>query len=157
MTWRQASDAAIFRRLLLGLLLLGLIATALDLLLLAHYEDAWQLAPLFLIGASLVVIAVHLWSGGAAMLWALRGAMGLFLVAGVVGMVLHYRGNLQFQLEIDPTQPAWEMFKKVVRAKSPPALAPGVMAQLGLIGLLYTYRHPALGERARSDEVRSER
>jgi hypothetical protein len=26
----------------------------------------------------------------------------------------------------------------------PPLLAPGVMMQLGLIGLAYTYKHPAL-------------
>jgi hypothetical protein len=29
-----------------------------------------------------------------------------------------------------------------VTAKAPPALAPAVMAQLGFLGLLYTYRHP---------------
>jgi len=27
-------------------------------------------------------------------------------------------------------------------AKTPPALAPGAMIQLGLLGLVYTYRHP---------------
>ena len=30
---------------------------------------------------------------------------------------------------------------KVLEAKVPPALAPGVMIQLGLIGLAYTYRY----------------
>ena len=29
-------------------------------------------------------------------------------------------------------------------AKAPPALAPAGMIQMGLLGLLYTYRHPAL-------------
>ncbi len=32
-------------------------------------------------------------------------------------------------------------------AKTPPALAPGSMAQLGLIGLAYTYRHPDIAGR----------
>ena len=41
---------ATLRRLLLGLLLVGLAGTATDLLLLAHYEDAWQLIPLVLVG-----------------------------------------------------------------------------------------------------------
>jgi hypothetical protein len=36
------------------------------------------------------------------------------------------------------------LFVKVVTAKAPPALAPGVMVQLGLLGLVYTYKHPAL-------------
>ena len=31
-----------------------------------------------------------------------------------------------------------------MRAKVPPVLAPGVMVQLGFVGLLYAYRHPAL-------------
>jgi hypothetical protein len=32
-----------------------------------------------------------------------------------------------------------------------PALAPGTMFQLGLVGLLYTYGHPGLGRPARTD------
>jgi hypothetical protein len=157
MTTRHAAEGERFRRLLLGILLLGFLGTGVDLLLIAHYEDVWQVAPLVLIGASIVLIAVHLWTGGGvAGVRILQTLMWLCLVAGLAGMVLHYRGNMEFQLEIDPTQSAWEMFKKVVRAKSPPAMAPGVMAQLGLIGLLCTYRHPALQARE-PDEVRSER
>ena len=33
------------------------------------------------------------------------------------------------------------------RAPLAPALAPSALAQLGLLGLLYTYRHPALRRR----------
>jgi hypothetical protein len=36
------------------------------------------------------------------------------------------------------------LYQKAILAKSPPALAPGAMIQLGLIGLAYTFRHPAL-------------
>jgi hypothetical protein len=50
----------------------------------------------------------------------------------------------EFQLEIDPSLPRWELFKKVMRAQAPPALAPGVMMQLGLVGLVALYRHPTL-------------
>ena len=50
---------AALRRLLLGLLLVGLAGTATDLLLLAHYEDAWQLLPLVIVGiAALAAIGV---------------------------------------------------------------------------------------------------
>ena len=70
--------------------------------------------------------------------------MGFFLIAGALGVVLHYRGNLAMQLDMDPGQPAWGLFWKVMRAKAPPALAPGAMAQLGLLGLIYCHRHPAL-------------
>lgn len=65
--------------------------------------------------------------------------MVLFVVAGIVGIVLHYRGNLEFQLAIDASQSRWELFKKVMRAQAPPALAPAAMAELGLLGLAYMY------------------
>ena len=37
------------------------------------------------------------------------------------------------------------LFWKAMAAKTPPALAPGAMTQLGLLGLAYAFRHPALG------------
>ena len=72
--------------------------------------------------------------------------MSLFLLSSVLGLGLHFRGAAEFQLEIDPSMPRWEMFKKVMRAKAPPVLAPGVMLQLGLIGLVYAHRYPEAGD-----------
>jgi hypothetical protein len=70
--------------------------------------------------------------------------MVLFIVSGLAGFVLHYQGNREFQLEVNPSLDGLELFLKVIRAKAPPALAPGAMIHLGLLGLAYTYRHPAL-------------
>jgi hypothetical protein len=75
---------------------------------------------------------------------ALRATMVLFLVSGVAGVAFHFKGATEFQREIDPSQSLWDITKKVMRAESPPVLAPGLMMQLGLVGLLYTYRHPAI-------------
>jgi hypothetical protein len=102
------------------------------------------MVPLGLMTAALLVITAHVLAPSGGTVHALRIVMGLFIVAGVAGMILHYQGNLEFQLEMDPTQSSWTLLTKVLRAKSPPPLAPGLMAQLGLLGLLYTYRHPAL-------------
>ena len=126
------------RRWLLGVLVLGIGGTATDLLLLAHYEDAWQWPPLVLLGAALLGVAWHLTSGGRASLRALEAIMVLFLLAGVAGVALHGSGSAEFQREIDPSQESWTMMLKVARAKAPPLLAPGVMIMLGLIGLAYT-------------------
>ena len=139
------------RRILLAIVVFGLVGTGIELLLLEHYEDSWQLVPLFFIGATLVVVATHVVSGSAASVQVLRLMMCFLVVSGVAGIVLHYRGSMEFQLEMDATQTGWQLFTKVIRAKAPPTLAPGVMAQLGLLGLLYTYRHPALVPRAVSD------
>ena len=127
------------RRWLLWVLVLGLVGTEAELLLLEHYEDPWQLIPLFLIALAMAVLAWHTRQRDAASLRALRVLMVLFLVAGLAGVALHFRGASEFQLEIDPAMGAWDLVKKVMRAKAPPVLAPGVMLQLGLIGLAYAF------------------
>jgi hypothetical protein len=33
----------------------------------------------------------------------------------------------------------WELMEKIMRAKAPPLLAPGMMLQMGLLGLAYVY------------------
>jgi hypothetical protein len=58
-------------------------------------------------------------------------------------MYFHYIANVEFQREVDPSIGGTALFWKAMGAKTPPALAPGSMLQLGLIGLAYAYRHPA--------------
>jgi DNA uptake protein ComE-like DNA-binding protein len=132
------------RRLLLVLLAFGMIGTAADLLLLDHYESGWQLAPLVLIAVGLVMVVWLFLNDGFIAVTAMRAIMACFIVAGITGVVLHYNGNREFQHELDPTLAGWALVTKVMKAKAPPALAPASMIQLGLLGLLYTYRHPSL-------------
>jgi hypothetical protein len=134
----------VLRRLLLALVAFGLVGTATELVLLKHYEEFWQIAPLVLLAAALVSVVAEAALGSVRTVRTLRLFMSLLVVAGVAGVVLHYRGNLEFQADMDPTASQWELFKKVIRAKAPPALAPGSMMQLGLLGLIYSYRHPSL-------------
>jgi hypothetical protein len=131
------------RRLLLLLLIVGQIGIATDLVLLAHYETGWQLAPLVIIALAL---AAAVWvgiTGRGAALVVLRIVMVLFIATGATGILLHAAGNREFQREIDPALEGWPLIVKVLTAKAPPALAPAGMIQLGLLGLLYGYRHPA--------------
>jgi hypothetical protein len=150
MPFSSPDVATTIRRLLLAILIVGLAGTATELVLLEHYEDSSQLLPLFFIGLALVAILGHLVLGGRGSIVFLRAVMVFVVLSGALGVVLHYRGSMEFQLEMDPTQSGWDLFTKVLHAKAPPALAPGVMAQLGLIGLVYTYRHPA-ATRLRTD------
>ena len=133
------------RRMLLLVLLLGMSGTLLDLLLLAHYEDTAQLIPLALLSAGMLIAVVHALRPTGVTVRALQVVMASILVAGFAGIGFHFNGAAEFQLEIDPSQPWWDVTKKVARAQSPPVLAPGAMLQLGLIGLVYTYRHPLSG------------
>ena len=68
--------------------------------------------------------------------------MALFVVSGFVSMAAHFYGSAEFQLEIDPSISTWDLLMKVIHAQAPPLLAPGMMLQLGLIGLAYAYSDP---------------
>jgi hypothetical protein len=135
---------ALIRQWLLAILWLGVIGAGVELILLEHYETAAQWTPLASLALAIVVLIWHRVRADAPSIRALQATMMLFVAAGAVGAVLHYRGAAAFQLEIDPSQGRWEIFKKAMRSKAPPVLAPGLMLQLGLIGLAYAYRHPVL-------------
>jgi len=132
------------RNILIAILLFGTAGTATELLLLAHTEDANQWIPLVLCAATVVLgIGVAIRPTRAS-IRVFQVVMLLMIVGGGLGMYLHLRANMEFQLEMDAALTGFALLKKSVVAKSPPALAPGSMAQLGLIGLAFTYKHPKL-------------
>jgi hypothetical protein len=141
----------LLRSMMLCVIVLGLVGLGAELLLLRHDESAGQLIAPVLIGVGLVTIVWHLARGSAASVLVLQITMVLFIAAGFVGMALHYFANVEFQREVDPSIAGLALFRKAMAAKAPPALAPGSMTQLGLLGLAYTFRHPALRHRAAAE------
>ena len=131
------------RRMLAAILLLGMSGTLIELLLLGHDEDRIQLIPLAALGAGVIAVCWYAATGSPVSARVLRGVMLVFLAAGAAGVYYHYRANVEFQLESDPSLKGRALLWSVLRAKVPPALAPGVMVQLGLIGLVSTYRPSA--------------
>jgi len=120
-------------RLLLAIFFFGLLGTAAELLLLEHYEDAPQLIPLGLIVLG-VAAAIWLWtSGSAGSVRAFRATIALFVFSGIVGLVLHYRGNVEFERERAPELHGLALFWAAIRGATP-ALAPGSMILLAAIG-----------------------
>jgi hypothetical protein len=124
---------------ILGVLVLGLLGTVTELLLLEHYEKPLQFVPLVLIGAAFAVLIWHAWQPGTGSLRTLQILMVLFVLAGFIGFVAHFMGSAEFQLELNPDIGAWELVQKIVHTQAPPLLAPGMMLQLGLIGLAYAF------------------
>jgi len=141
---RDSNPGAIsrLRRALLLVLFVGLLGTGTDLILLEHFEDQLQFIPLILLGLGLLVLAWQAIHPGRVSVRALQVLMGLFLIAGLLGLVLHYRGSMEFQLEVNPDLAGLELFLKAIRAKAPPALGPGAMIYLGLLGLAYAHQYP---------------
>lgn len=138
-----ATTAAALRTALLGLFLLGSLGTAAELLLLGHVEDTWQLVPLLLLGVSLLLVAWYAVARSPVSLRVFQGVMLLFLGAGLAGSLLHYRANAEFELEMYPGMQGMELFRESMTGAFP-ALAPGSMILFGLLGLAWTFRHPAL-------------
>lgn len=130
------------RRFVLALFCFGSVGIGAELLALGHYEDQWQLVPLFALSVALASAVLQVTVGGPVALRLLRAVSLGMMAAGVAGIILHYRGNLEFQHETYPDLAGWDLLVKVIHSKVPPAMAPGVMAQLGLLGLIYCFRHP---------------
>ena len=131
------------RRLLLALVLFVAAGLAAELLLLEHYESVWQWAPLVVLAAVLATGTAAWTRPGPRSFGAFRAVMVVCLAAGLAGFVLHFKGNLEFALERDPELSGVALIWKCLRGATP-ALAPGALAQLGLMGLVFTHRHPAL-------------
>lgn len=132
-----------WRRLVLGLFLLGSGGTVAELLLLEHFEDPWQWTPIALLGlgfAAGVAVALRATAG-----WmrVFRFLMWLYLFAGALGMYLHLKSNVEFERELNPAVGGFDLAIEVLMGAMP-ALAPGHMIQLGLLGLLVMLRYPTL-------------
>ena len=89
-------------------------------------------------GISAVTLMWFAFSHSPAATRSFRLCMFVLMVVGATGTILHYRANMEFQLEMDPTMGGMALLLKVLHAKAPPALAPGNMALLGLMGLIST-------------------
>ena len=139
------STLEVVRFWLLVILLVGVVGTEAELLLLKHTDGFWQLAPVALLGITVIALAWATFAKSAASVRALQFVMLLVFVSGAVGTIQHFRGNVGYERESNPSLAGFELYKSAMMG-STPALAPGVMIQLALIGLLLTYRHPSLSK-----------
>ena len=136
---------ASLRQLLLAVILLGILGLQVELALLRHAESLTQWIPHVALMVGLLSTLAAYVRPGRSTLRAFQVVMLIFLVVGTLGVYLHFKGNVEFALERNPSLSGTALIWKALRGATP-ALAPGALAQLGLLGLLYTYRHPALAE-----------
>jgi hypothetical protein len=132
----------VLRRWILAVLAFGLLGTITELTFLSHFEQPLQYVPMVLIVLSLITILWQWRAPSAGSLRAFQILMVLFVVAGAAGIIAHAYGSAEFQFDLNPDIRRWELVEKVLRAKAPPVLAPGMMAMMGLFGLGYVYTAP---------------
>jgi hypothetical protein len=97
----SADTIGMLRLWILGVLVLGLLGTVVELVLLSHYEQAVQLVPVVLIVLALIVLAWHVMGHSVASLRVLMGLMVLFVLAGFAGIAAHFHGSAEFQLDLE--------------------------------------------------------
>src|SRR5438105_15677619 len=85
---------------ILAVLVLGLLGTITELILLEHYEEPLQFVPLVLITLAVAFVVWHWVQRDVKSLNALLVLMGLFVLAGFVGFIAHFRGSAEFQLDL---------------------------------------------------------
>jgi hypothetical protein len=142
-SWRETS----LRQILLLLVLVGVAGLIAELLLLGHTESFNQWIPLIVLIVGTFSTLAVMFRPGYRSIRLFQWVMASFVMAGILGLYLHYRGNVEFALERYPDAGGLSLVWKALRGATP-TLAPGALAQIGLVGLIYTYRHPALGDEA---------
>lgn len=145
----SAQTLGVLRHLLLSVLAFALAGIGAELLLLGHTEGWTQWLPLIVIGMGLISVGLVALRPSRRVIQLFRSSMSLVIVVGVVGLILHYRGNAEFELEMRPSMAGLELMWNALTGATP-ALAPGSLIPLGLLGLIGTFRHPA----ARTDAAR---
>ena len=121
----------------------GVLGMGAELLLIGHVEGVTQLVPVAVLAVGAMVLIWYAARPRSLTVWALRVAMLSSVASGLAGVILHYRGNEAFELDIYPTMSGATLLWETVTGATP-VLAPGSMALLGLVGLATTYHHPAL-------------
>ncbi len=130
------------RRGMLAIILFGSIGVLIELLLIGHTEDWWQILPLALLGAVIVVAAAAWFASSGAVLLTLRVLMWACLLSGLTGQWLHYSGNAEFEREMYPNIAGVKLLQKSMSGATP-VLAPGTMTVISLLGLVFAWRHPS--------------
>ena len=120
-----------------AIFLFGSVGTGAELLLMEHTEGVWQNVPLVLVAIGCSGLGVIAIKRGRAQLRAFQIVMALVVASGLAGLWLHYRGNVEFELELRPGSSGLELFRESMMGATP-ALAPGTMILLGAVGLAYS-------------------
>jgi hypothetical protein len=130
------------RDLLLGVMVIGMCGLIAELLLQEHTESWQQWIPLAALGLGLAATALIRLRPSPATVMVFNAVMAVFLVAGLIGVYLHFAGNVEFAIERTPELKGAALVWEALTGATP-ALAPGALAQLGLLGFIYTYKLPS--------------
>ena len=122
---------------IISAMLFILFGTAMELYLLGHYEDFYQLIPLVCIGSALLVFVILFFKRAIWVMRLFKIIIVLTALSGIYGIGLHLQANYEFEQELRPTASVWNLLAESLSGALP-TLAPGSMIVLALIGYSYT-------------------
>lgn len=149
---RPTSSEDLLRRGLLWLAALGTAGTALELVLLRHWDNPLELIPFGALGVLAVAILLVVRRPSARSIGSARVLASAVLVTSVIGVLIHVRSNyesapLDFRYTASwPTTPEpirWLLAATDTVGPSP-TLAPAAIAFMAFALLIATIRHPAV-------------
>ena len=108
----------------------------LELYLLDHYEDRYQLIPLLGIAIALVITVILNFRASKMIQQLFKLVLVLISLSGIYGVFLHLQANFEFEQEIHPTASTWSLFSESISGAFP-ALAPLSLIVLALMGYAY--------------------
>lgn len=135
------------RKFIFALIVLGTCGLGAELLLIEHTESFTQWIPLGCLGAGLATTLAVALRPARLTLAVFRCVMVAFAAAGALGVYYHYAGNVEFALERSPELRGIRLIWEALTGATP-ALAPGALTQIGLLGLAYAYRLPQMEEKS---------
>jgi hypothetical protein len=138
----SADPSSRLRTILLGIVALAAVGLLVELSLLDHRDSLTQWITFVVLIVVLVAAAIVWRSPSRKTLRVFQGVMVTAFLTGLLGVILHYHGNVEFETERNGALHGWRLVWEALRGATP-TLAPGALVQLALVGFAFAYRHPA--------------
>jgi hypothetical protein len=129
------------RVFLLGFSIFIFAGALFELAFLNHVREELQFVPFILGPLGVILACLVLIKPSSKIIKVARIGMWVILFGGVVGMIVHVSGNLEF-LEGGRSATFGEIVKNAFGGRNP-LLAPGILSMSAAIALAALYKHPA--------------
>ena len=130
------SETYRLKKVLVLALLFMMIGSLLELYLLDHYEDSWQLIPILSVGTTLVTLLILFFKKTTKVVNFFKAVLILTALSGVYGVYLHLQSNFEFEQDMKPTASFWQLITDSLSGALP-TLAPMSLVVLACIGYSY--------------------
>ncbi len=137
----RLSTAQLLRRAALVTCAVAVVGTTAELLLMGHYKELFQWSPLVLLALTALGLIAMVVKPTPTTIMLFRYLMLVVLLSSLAGVFFHLKGNIEFKLETKPELSGVALLWQALKGGLP-TLAAGIMAQIGVLGLMLTLHHP---------------